>query len=105
MNTRDVVYAAGVVLAAPIWARKARGDWPARFGKGEPLDAPPPGGRILLHAVSVGEVNALRELVPTLMGAAGSGSPPEVVVRVGAAPGLARARPHVGDRGAGLRDP
>ena len=47
---------------------KIRTDWPARFGKGVAL----PGGsgrRVLLHAVSVGEVNAIDLLVETMQSA------------------------------------
>jgi 3-deoxy-D-manno-octulosonic-acid transferase len=87
MNPLDAAYALAALLAAPIWARKARGDWKARFGHAPHLPAPAPQRpRVLLHAVSVGEVNALRALVPLLTAHA------EVVVSVGTDTGIARAR-------------
>ena len=73
-------------VTAPIWMRKARGDWPARFGKGAPLPADKSRPRVLVHAVSVGEVNALRTLVPMLAERV------DVVVSVGTDTGIARAR-------------
>jgi 3-deoxy-D-manno-octulosonic-acid transferase len=75
------------LVTAPAWARKSRADWGARFGKGPALPVPAPGRkRLLVHAVSVGEVNALRELVPLLA--------PEcdLVLSVGTDTGIARAR-------------
>lgn len=87
MNLLDPLYAVAALVAAPVWARKARGDWRARFGHTPPL-APPSASRprIMLHAVSVGEVNAIRSLVPMLAERA------EVVVSVGTDTGIARAR-------------
>lgn len=61
-----------VILALPFWLprmilrRKYRTDWPARFGQGASLDAPHARPRVLLHAVSVGEVAAIRSLVEEL---------------------------------------
>lgn len=52
-------------MSAPFWARKQRGGWSQRFGNTPPLPAPTR-PRVLLHAVSVGEVNALRQVVPVL---------------------------------------
>lgn len=67
----DIVYAIAGLVSSPLWGYrllrtgKWRTDWPARFGKTAPL--PPFAGKtILLHAVSVGEVNALRLLVREL---------------------------------------
>lgn len=67
----DMGYAAAVVLASPVWGcrmlrrGKWRTDWPARLGRCAPVT---PDGRavVLLHAVSVGEVNAIQKLVETL---------------------------------------
>ncbi len=92
MNALDVLYCVAAVVTAPIWARKARGDWRGRFGHAEPLPPVRAEGtaaaeRVLLHAVSVGEVNALRALVPMLR----SGGA-EVIVSVGTDTGIARAR-------------
>jgi 3-deoxy-D-manno-octulosonic-acid transferase len=92
----DLLYLPAALLTAPWWARKDRADWPARFGKGPPVpnryaDAAAgavtePLPRLLIHAVSVGEVNALRELVPLLAGRA------HLVISVGTDTGIARAR-------------
>lgn len=88
MNFLDLAYVFAALITAPVWARKARGDWPSRFGRTEQL--PPSASqsrpRILLHAVSVGEVNAIRALVPALAERA------EVVISVGTDTGIARAR-------------
>ncbi len=65
VNTLDVLYAVGGVISAPFWARKQRGGWSERFGNTPALPAPDR-PRVLIHAVSVGEVNALRQLVPKL---------------------------------------
>ena len=67
MRPLDPVYLLAAGVLAPWWLRRRRAGWSARFGMGKSL-APPPAGRrrILLHAVSVGEVNALRRLVPIL---------------------------------------
>lgn len=72
---------------SPAWAGKKRAGWGERFGKGEALGAKAGGRpRILLHAVSVGEVSALRSLVPRLTPHA------EVVISVTTDTGTARAR-------------
>ncbi len=88
MHPRDLAYILAGVAMSPVILRKSRGDWPARFGKTEPLAPVAPGqlGRVLLHAVSVGEVNALRALVPRLA------EEVEVVVSVTTDTGIARAR-------------
>jgi 3-deoxy-D-manno-octulosonic-acid transferase len=85
MNLLDLGYWIAAGLTAPIWARKARGDWRRRFGQADVLPQPVK-PRIMLHAVSVGEVSALRALVPMLTQDA------EVVVSVGTDTGIARAR-------------
>ncbi|MCA9283211.1 MAG: hypothetical protein H6812_07015 [Phycisphaeraceae bacterium] len=78
----DAIYAVVAAATAPWWMRKARGGWSERFGKIEPLpakavtrchgqpvelpvqvhDRP----RLMIHAVSVGEVNLIRPLVHEL---------------------------------------
>lgn len=85
MNSLDLLYMTGAVALAPWWMRKTRGDWKARMGHAEVL---PPGGgrRLMLHAVSVGEVAALRHLVPLLAERC------ELVLSVGTDTGIARAR-------------
>lgn len=89
---RDVAYLIAVALGSPVWvwrmyrAGKLRTDWRARFGHGTPL--PKVGHpRVLIHAVSVGEVNAIRLLTERLR--AGSA---DVVVSVTTDTGIARAR-------------
>ena len=86
MNLLDALYLPAAIATAPWWARKARGGWRERFGKFAELPAPAPGRkRVLLHAVSVGEVNTLRGLVPLLAAKA------DVVVSATTDTGLARA--------------
>jgi len=91
VNLLDLAYIPVVVATAPVWARKARGDWPARFGRGDPLPAPRDRPRVLVHAVSVGEVNALRTLIPDLTRRV------DTVLSVGTDTGIARARSLFGD--------
>ena len=62
---RNAAYLTAAAATSPIWSwrmhrtGKLRTDWPARFGRGEAL--PRTGrARILIYAVSVGEVNAIR---------------------------------------------
>lgn len=85
MNSLDLLYMTGAVALSPWWMRKTRGDWRARLGHAEVL-APGGGRRLLLHAVSVGEVAALRHLVPVLSEHC------ELVLSVGTDTGIARAR-------------
>jgi 3-deoxy-D-manno-octulosonic-acid transferase len=85
MNTLDALYIALAGLTAPWWARKPRAGWGERLGKvGELPTAGRP--RILIHAVSVGEVSALRTLVPLLTAEA------DVVICATTDTGIARAR-------------
>lgn len=87
MNLLDALYLPAAIATAPWWARKTRGGWNERFGWLQDLPVPPCGRkRILLHAVSVGEVNTLRGLVPLLAANA------DVVVSATTDTGLARAR-------------
>ena len=87
MNLLDLLYIPLAVVTAPIWARKGRSGWGERFGRVGALPAKAVGRRrIMLHAVSVGEVAALRHLVPLLTAHA------EVVISVTTDTGLARAR-------------
>lgn len=95
MNVLDAFYIPAAVVTSPWWAQKARSGWGERFGKIEALPAKSAGvKRVLVHAVSVGEVNALRELVPLLRGAG-----VEVAVSVGTDTGIARARALFGEMG------
>jgi 3-deoxy-D-manno-octulosonic-acid transferase len=88
MNALDLLYIPLALFTAPAWALKKRRGWDERFGKTSPLPPVREGslGRVLLHAVSVGEVNALRNLVPLLSAEA------EVVVSTTTDTGLARAK-------------
>ncbi len=87
MSLLDLLYIPLALVTAPFWALKKRGGWAGRFGKGETLPAKQPGKpRVMLHAVSVGEVSALRALVPLLTKEA------EVVITTTTDTGLARAR-------------
>jgi 3-deoxy-D-manno-octulosonic-acid transferase len=65
-NLLDPIYLLVAGVTAPWWARKARGGWSERFGQIDPVVRASGRGRIMLHAVSVGEVSALRHLVPLL---------------------------------------
>ncbi len=86
MNGLDLLYIPLAIATAPLWATKKRAGWDERFGKLAALPSPTAGKkRILLHGVSVGEVNALRPLVPLLLEAH------EVVVATTTDTGLARA--------------
>ncbi|MCC6678042.1 MAG: hypothetical protein IT436_12945 [Phycisphaerales bacterium] len=98
MNALDLLYWPLALITAPAWARKSRGDWRQRFGHTPPLPAPGR-KRLLLHAVSVGEVNAIRELIPLLTPHA------DVVISVGTDTGIARARQLFDGRAAIVRYP
>lgn len=67
MNLRDLVYIPLAFLTLPKWGGKKREGWGERFGKIDPLPAKGERKRVLLHAVSVGEVSALRTIVPLLI--------------------------------------
>jgi len=88
MNLLDLAYIPFALVTAPWWLGKKRAGWRERFGHAPRLDDVKPGlkGRVLLHAVSVGEVNALRHLVPLLKDHA------DVVISVTTDTGIARAR-------------
>jgi 3-deoxy-D-manno-octulosonic-acid transferase len=93
MNPLDLLYIPLAAVTAPAWGLKKREGWPERFGKIHRLPAPAGGarGRVLLHAVSVGEVAACRELVPMLAREGGGGGA-DVVVSVTTDTGLRRAK-------------
>ncbi|MCL4211185.1 MAG: hypothetical protein HRU76_13705 [Phycisphaeraceae bacterium] len=103
----DLIYVLLLLLTLPVWlvrllvTGKIRTDWPARFGRAAalpPHDAP----TVLLHAVSVGEVNALRHLVPILRA---HPDRPRVVIACTTDTGLARARELFGVEHAIVRFP
>ncbi|MFG0246222.1 MAG: 3-deoxy-D-manno-octulosonic acid transferase [Phycisphaerales bacterium JB052] len=90
VNLLDLLYIPLGLVTAPLWLRKRREGWDERFGhvdamfdpEGIDTDLP----CVMLHSVSVGEVNALRALVPMLSGKA------HVFVSSTTDTGLARAR-------------
>ena len=87
LNPVDAAYLVAAFAASPALARKARRGWSERLGITiEPKPGATDRKRVLLHAVSVGEVNALRTLVPMLAERA------QVVVCASTDTGLARAR-------------
>ncbi len=94
----DALLVLVALLTAPIWlvrmisTGKIKTDWPGRLGRTGPLPAPSERPRILIHAVSVGEVNAIRVLVSRL-----SESGVEPVVAVTTDTGFARATSLFGD--------
>ena len=67
----DLLYAIGALVSSPILVfgllrtGKWRTDWKGRFGKTRALPKDPR-PTLLLHGVSVGEINATRELVARL---------------------------------------
>ncbi len=88
MNPLDAAYLVAAAAASPRLLRKSRGGWSERLGLGDfSLAAHNESKKtcVMLHAVSVGEVNALRTLVPLLSDEA------RVVVTSTTDTGLARA--------------
>mgnify|MGYP000443690736 CR=1 FL=1 len=86
MTPLDALYIPLAIVTLPWWAFKRRSGWAEKLGRVTPLPAPGMKPRILLHAVSVGEVSALRGIVPLLLPHA------EVVVSVTTDTGTARAK-------------
>ncbi len=81
----DAAYAIAAAATAPWWMRKSRAGWGERFGRGESLPQKR-SPRILLHAVSVGEVNLTGPLIDLLAPRF------EVVLSATTDTGIARAR-------------
>ncbi len=102
----DLIYLGLALVTSPIWlARlirtgKIRTDWPGRLGKAR--ISSPARQRILVHAVSVGEVNAVRLLVEQLAESRGR---PEVVIATTTNTGFARAESLFGSRHEVVRYP
>ena len=103
---RDLLYLVVAVVGSPVLAwrlgrsGKWRTDWAARFGRAPAL---PKGPRtLLLHGVSLGEINATRSLVAALEEA-----DPELRIVISATTdsGFARARSLYGDRHPVVRFP
>ncbi len=103
----DMLYLLAAVATSPVWLTrmirtgKIRTDWRGRFGHVQSLtktNAP----RILLHAVSVGEVNAVRALVSQL---ADQAQPVDIVIATTTDTGYARAKALFGDLHSVVRYP
>ncbi len=90
----DGLYSIAAVVGAPAWAYrllrtgKWRTDWPGRFGRCPKIDSTGH-NRLLIHAVSVGEVNAIRLLAEKLVQ---SDPTLEIVFSATTDTGLARAK-------------
>jgi 3-deoxy-D-manno-octulosonic-acid transferase len=90
----DILYLLFAVVSSPFWlvrmirTGKIRTDWAGRFGRTGPMP-PPERPRVLLHGVSVGEVNALRKLVEALGGPTANA---QVVISATTNTGFERAR-------------
>ncbi len=94
----DAVYALVATATAPWWMRKSRAGWDERFGRIAPLPAKSR-PRLLIHAVSVGEVNLTQPLVERLLPSV------EVVISATTDTGMARARELYDGRCAVVRYP
>lgn len=88
----DLLYLAAAVATAPVWLTrmiatgKIRTDWAGRLGRVRPPLAPKRTRRLLIHAVSVGEINAIRQLVDRM------GDAVEIVIATTTDTGFARAQ-------------
>jgi 3-deoxy-D-manno-octulosonic-acid transferase len=83
----NAIYLLAALASAPWWMRKTRGGWDERFGKIDRLPEPTAGRpRLLIHAVSVGEVNLIAPLVDRLARDA------DIVISTTTDTGIARAR-------------
>jgi 3-deoxy-D-manno-octulosonic-acid transferase len=104
VNALDLGYLVAAGVLSPVWMQKARGGWGERLGKVDGETAARLGGarsrpRVLIHAVSVGEVSALRSLVPMLA------QDLDVVVSATTDTGIARARALYGESATVVRYP
>ncbi len=89
MNLLDLIYIPLGVLMGPFLMRKKRQGWDQRCGHVDAMlkaQVDAERKRVMLHAVSVGEVNALRQLVPML------GERVHVIVSTTTDTGLAQAQ-------------
>jgi 3-deoxy-D-manno-octulosonic-acid transferase len=106
---RDLFYAAGALATSPIWATnliqtgKWRSDWAGKLGRvSPPLPSKQTGRkRLLIHGVSVGEVNLIRNLISELQ----TDDNLEIVIATTTNTGYARAASLYGDRHAVVRYP
>lgn len=103
-----MIYAAGLTVTSPLWAwrmystGKRRTDWRGRFGHAPALTRDSR-QTILLHAVSVGEANALRGLIDELHRQAGDRI--RLVISTTTDTGFARATEIYGNDHAVVRYP
>ncbi len=104
----DLVYAMGILVSSPLlalallWSGAWRTDWKGRLGRTPalPSDSRP---TLLLHGVSMGEINATRDLVGRLES---PGAPPlRMVISATTDTGFERARELYGDRHQVVRFP
>ncbi len=90
----DIAYLLATLLSSPVWilrlvqTGKWRTDWPGRFGRVSVRPLPPDHDRLLVHAVSVGEVNAIGALIDRL---ADRPKAPSIVISTTTNTGHARA--------------
>ena len=90
----DGLYGIAAVMGSPVWVYrllrtgKWHTDWPGRLGRCPPIDSTSH-KRLLIHAVSVGEVNAVRLLVEKL---AQADPTLQIVISTTTDTGLARAK-------------
>ncbi len=99
MTLLDALYIPLAIVTSPWWAFKKRSGWSEKLGN-VTLPAKQSGKkRVLLHAVSVGEVSALRSLVPLLTPHV------DVVISVTTDTGTARAKDLFGKSCAIVRYP
>ena len=105
---RDLIYAAVGVISSPIWiisllrTGKWRTDWAGKFGRCEPLPRNVANGKkiptLLIHAVSVGEVNLCKGLVQSLREKTKQeGNPWRIVISTTTITGHAQAKKVFGD--------
>ncbi len=100
----DFLYFLAALISAPLWltrrilAGKAKTDWAGRLGRTPALSSPRR-PRLLFHAVSVGEVNAIRGLVEQVE------ADFDVVIAATTDTGIERAKALFGSRHAVVRYP
>lgn len=92
----DVIYATAAIVSSPVWGwrlwrtGKWRTDWAGRLGHCHVPAARTGQKTVMLHAVSVGEVNAIRQLVDEI--AREGGEAIRIVVSTTTDTGTARAK-------------
>lgn len=105
---RDILYGVGAVASSPIWGLsllrtgKWRTDWAGKFGKAGKQESRRAGDKtLLIHGVSVGEVNLIRNLVAELERVEGL----DLVIATTTNTGFARATTLYGERHRVVRYP